>query len=508
MSTQILSQTQLIEESLKNNLASLSRDGALIVNTGAHTGRAAKNRFVSKNPISQQTIAWGSANVAIEQNAFDTIFAKTKAKLEASPKSTYQYHGFVGAFPITVRSLSPWHIAFAENMFRTQIIPEFKNLAGNNPTPIEIIHDPYGKVSETGIKLESETLIALDVTTKKVVIIGTAYAGEIKKSAFSLCNYLLPELGIMPMHSSANCLEDGSNSSVLFGLSGTGKTTLSATADRWLIGDDEIVWSPQGLSNLEGGCYAKLIDLDPSKEPEIYSATNKFGSILENVGFDPETRVVNFSDRTRAENTRGSYPLTSLKKVFNQNKQAEAPRTIVFLTADAFGAMPAVARLNPWQAQYYFVSGYTAKVAGTEIGVKEPQAAFSTCFGAPFMPRSSQTYASLLANFIEKNNTSVWILNTGWMAGGYGKGERFPISVSRGILTAIQNGELAKQKVIKHPKFGFEVPTNCPGLDAKFLDVSDTTASEGLVQKFKKNFETFALQMDNRVRDLGGPGIY
>ncbi len=508
MSAQILSKTQLLEESLKNNLGQLSSEGALIVNTGAHTGRAAKNRFVAKNPTSTQTIAWGSANVAIEQNAFETVFNKTKAKLEASTKSTYQYHGYVGAFPITVRSFSPWHIAFAENMFRSQIIPEFKNIQSANSTPIEVIHDPYGKVSDCGVKLESgDTLIALDVVSRKVVIVGTAYAGEIKKSAFSLCNYLLPELGIMPMHSSANCLEDGSNSSVLFGLSGTGKTTLSATPDRWLIGDDEIVWSEQGLSNLEGGCYAKLIDLDPSKEPEIYSAVNKFGSIMENVGFDSETRLVNFADKSRTENTRGSYPLSSLRKVFNQSKQAEAPKTIVFLTADAFGAMPAVARLNPWQAQYYFVSGYTAKVAGTEIGVKEPQAAFSTCFGAPFMPRSSQTYASLLAKLIEKNNTSVWILNTGWMSGGYGKGDRFPIAVSRGILSAIQSGALAQQKVIKHPKFGFEVPTSCPGLDSKFLDVSDTSASDGLVQKFKKNFETFASQMDNRVRDLGGPGV-
>jgi phosphoenolpyruvate carboxykinase (ATP) len=505
VSSKFLSQPLLIEESVKNNLGSFSETGALIVNTGAHTGRAAKNRFVAKNSTSEKTVSWGSANVAIAQTTFETIFQKTKAKLEASSKSTYQYRGFVGAFPITVHSFSPWHIAFAANMFREEIIPEFKNINQVNSQPIEVVHDPYGKVSESGIKLESETLIALDVVSKKVVIVGTAYAGEIKKSAFSLCNYLLPELGIMPMHSSANCLEDGSNSSVLFGLSGTGKTTLSATADRWLIGDDEIVWSEQGLSNLEGGCYAKLIDLDPKKEPEIFSAVNKFGSIMENVGFDLESRTVQFADRSRTENTRGSYPLSSLTKVFNQNKQAEAPKTIVFLTADAFGAMPAVARLNPWQAQYYFVSGYTAKVAGTEIGVKEPQAAFSTCFGAPFMPRSSQTYASLLAKLIEKNNTSVWILNTGWMSGGYGKGERFPIAVSRGILSAIQSGELAKQKVVKHPKFGFEVPTSCPGLDSKFLDVSDTQASEGLVQKFKKNFETFASQMDSRVAELGGP---
>lgn len=501
------SKTLLIEETIKSGKGLLSSEGALIVNTGTHTGRAAKSRFIVKRPETQNEIAWGSVNVEIDLATFDKLFLGVSQKLESNSAPSYSWKGFVGAFPISVKSTSAWHLAFAENMFREERVENLKNLAAGSQKEIQIAHAPYAKVSDFGVSWKEETLIALDPFTRRVVIVGTAYAGEIKKSAFTLCNYIFPELGIMPMHASANCNEDGSNSSVLFGLSGTGKTTLSATGDRWLIGDDEIVWSPSGLSNLEGGCYAKLIDLSHEKEPEIFSAVNRFGSIMENVGFNPETRVVDFSDKTRTENTRGSYSLEALGKVFNQRREAEAPKTIVFLTADAFGAMPSVARLNPWQAQYYFVSGYTAKVAGTELGVKEPQAAFSTCFGAPFMPRKSATYASLLSSLVEKNNTSVWILNTGWMNGGYGKGERYPIAVSRKLLSAIQSGELAKQKTVKHSKFGFEVPTACPGLDSKFLECQETESSKGLAQKFRTNFESFAKDMDPQVVSLGGPSL-
>jgi len=309
------------------------------------------------------------------------------------------------------------------------------------------------------------------------------------------------------MHSSANCLEDGSNSCVLFGLSGTGKTTLSASHERYLIGDDEIVWSHTGISNLEGSCYAKLIDLSLESEPEIFRAVYQFGSIMKNVGYDPRTGLVDFSDRTKTENTRGSYSLEALSKVFPMNKEAEAPRSIVFLTADAFGVMPAVARLDEWQAQYYFVSGYTAKVAGTELGVKEPQAAFSTCFGAPFMPRPSSVYAGLLAEFAKKSGAQFWLLNTGWMSGGYGKSQRYPLKVSRQILAAIQSGELAKQKTKKHFVFNFEVPAHCPNIGSQYLEFDDLPGAKILAEKFHRNMEIFSAHMEASCLQNGGPSL-
>ncbi|MDB5037927.1 MAG: phosphoenolpyruvate carboxykinase [Bacteriovoracaceae bacterium] len=494
----------MIEETLKLAQGSLSREGALLVETGKFTGRAVKERFIPDRAEIHNTIAWNTANQAISPEFAVEFFSKLEKKLGSL--KTYESNAFVASFPIQVKSTSAWHIAFCENMFRRKAGPVGLSKDHSAVKQIKIFHDPYGKLSDLGLKHTSETIIILDPLEMKVGIVGTAYAGEIKKAAFTLCNYAFPEVGVLPMHASANCLEDGSQSCVLFGLSGTGKTTLSASADRFLIGDDEIIWSDNGLSNLEGGCYAKLIDLTLEREPEIYRAVNRSGAIMENVYYDKATRVPDFSNRSLTENSRGSYPIEFIQKIYRQSAEAHAPKTIVFLMADAFGVMPAVAKLDAWQTQYYFISGYTAKVAGTELGVKEPQAAFSTCFGAPFMPRHSAEYAELLAQNVKKSGASVWLLNTGWTQGGYGKGERFPLAVSRRILSAIQSGELAKQPTQKHPVFGFEVPKACAGVDPKYLTIPGGEGVSTLSQKFKANSEQFKSKLDSRILDLGGPG--
>lgn len=492
---------QMIEEALKLGQGVLSSEGAFVAETGKFTGRAVDARFVVDRPEIHDSIDWNKVNKPLDAAFADSYFSGLQKRLAS--KKTYVYKGFVGFFPIEVTTCSAWHAAFACNMFRS--IPSA--VAGSsqlNVPTIKIWHDPSAKVSDFGLNFASETLIAVDPAKLQVAIVGTGYAGEIKKSAFTLCNYKAPEFGIFPMHASANCLDDGQNTSVMFGLSGTGKTTLSADPKRALIGDDEILWSNSGISNLEGGCYAKLIDLDPEKEPDIFHAVNRFGAIQENVVIEPETRRADFASRAKTENTRGSYPLTFLNRVFKQNVEASTAKSIVFLTADAFGAMPAVAKLTPTQAQYYFLSGYTAKVAGTELGVKEPQATFSACFGAPFMPRRPVEYAKLLKQMSEKSGAHVWILNTGWMKGGYGKAKRFPIPVSRTLLTAIQTGEIEKAPRQKHPIFGFEVPTSCPGIAAEFLEVPTGPEVQALADRFIKNAQAWA-NVDREIIEQGGP---
>jgi phosphoenolpyruvate carboxykinase (ATP) len=494
---------KMIEETLKRGLGSLSSSGALIVNTGKFTGRATKEKYFVDRPEVSHQIDWSPTNQPLSLETSKEIFSRLERKIQGT--QNYQMKGFVGTFGIQVTSLSPWHIAFAENMFRAEAARTAAGHSAYNGRNIQVLHDPYGRVSDLGVKHPHETLILLDAHDLKIAIIGTAYAGEIKKGAFTLCNFELPETGVLPMHASANCLSDGSNSCVLFGLSGTGKTTLSASSDRALIGDDEIIWTTTGMSNLEGGCYAKLIDLSAEKEPEIYRAVNQFGSIMENVGYDESTRIVDFTDVKKTENTRASYCMNSLGSVFQQEQEAKPASTIIFLTADAFGAMPAVAKLDEWQTQYHFISGYTAKVAGTEIGVKEPTAAFSACFGAPFMPRHASVYAKLLMEYAKRHGSQVWLVNTGWTKGGYGKGERFPIKVSRTIISAIQNGTLQNHPRVKHPVFGFEVPTECPGVDAEYLKIPTGEGVTELARKFVTNMARFADRMDHRVTSLGGP---
>ncbi|MCB0417799.1 MAG: phosphoenolpyruvate carboxykinase (ATP) [Bdellovibrionaceae bacterium] len=495
--------TELIEEAIVKKMGVLTDTGALVVDTGKHTGRAAQCRYIVQHPELAETIDWGNVNRPISPGMAQRLKGYVLGRFET--QKVYTFQGYVAGFPVEVRSLSPWHTAFASNMFRPEAIHSLKGLSDKK---VQVFHDPYGKASEIGEGFDSDTYIVLDPVAMTSVIVGTAYAGEIKKSAFALCNYALPQMGVLPMHASANCLEDGSNSCVLFGLSGTGKTTLSAAMDRSLIGDDEIVWTPQGLSNMEGGCYAKLIDLDAEKEPQIYRATNQFGAILENVSFKKGTRQIDYADRSKTENTRGSYPLEAIDNVFDQGRDSSPPKSIVFLEADAFGAMPAVAKLNSYQARFYFISGYTAKVAGTEMGVKEPSATFSACFGAPFMPRHPAVYGDLLAKLAEQHGCEVWLLNTGWTHGDFKTGERFPIPVTRKILSAIQSGELGKQPTVKHPVFGFEVPTSCPGVESKWLEIPNGDAPANLARTFHDNIRKHADAMDPEVIEKGGPTVH
>tara|TARA_B100000749_G_scaffold280455_1_gene276646 strand:+ start:83593 stop:85098 length:1506 start_codon:yes stop_codon:yes gene_type:complete len=493
-----------IQQAIDLNVGELSKEGALLVKTGASTGRSTKERFVVKHPEIEQDINWGSVNQPVTPEFGETFFSRLEEKL--SHQKLYIKEAFVGCFRVRVRSTSPWHIAFAENMFRETVVEQLKTQVPDDVL-IDILHDPYGQVSELRIEHPYQKAIVLDAKKLKVGIVGTAYAGEIKKSAFTLCNFLFPKYGIFPMHASANCKEDGSAASVLFGLSGTGKTTLSADPKRYLVGDDEIVWSKSGISNLEGGCYAKLINLSKDAEPDIYRAANKPGSILENVVFDRESKEVDFFDGSITENTRGSYSIESLDKVFDQNKEASRPNSVVFLTADAFGALPALARLDEWQARYHFISGYTAKVAGTEIGVTEPEATFSACFGAPFMPRSPKVYAELLANYIREYNVPVWLLNTGWTGGGYGEGERFPISVSRSLLESIQSGDLENVEMERHPIFGFSVPKMIDGIDQKYLTIPNNEAVLELARRFQANAQSLGDCLTDEIKDRGGPII-
>jgi phosphoenolpyruvate carboxykinase (ATP) len=493
----------MIEEAIRLGLGKLSADGALMVDTGIFTGRAAKFRYIVRRPEVENTIDWGSVNKPMDLNFSQKFFKAIEENVTKS--KNYSMSGFVGCFPITVTSKSPQHILFAENMFREAVIKDIANDIQIDK-PIEVFHCPYDSVSDLGLDHSQETLIVLDLVDKKIGIVGTAYAGEIKKSAFSVCNYLMPDVGIFPMHSSANCAPDGTNACVLFGLSGTGKTTLSADNTRAIIGDDEIIWSDRGLSNLEGGCYAKLIDLTREKEPEIFDASNRYGSMLENVVYDSSKRTVDFSDNAKTENTRGSYDIDALENVFDQMKESSQPKTIVFLTADAFGALPAVSKLDFNQTQYHFMSGYTAKVAGTELGVTEPSATFSACFGAPFMPRHPSVYAELLAKKAKENNATVWLLNTGWV-NGYASGERFPINISRQILSMIQNGELEKQPTVEHPVFGFQIPTSCPNVDPKWLKMPTGPVVNDLAQKFIANFQSMSSAVSTDVLEKGGPRV-
>ena len=494
--------TRLIEESILNKTGHLSNSGALTVRSGRYTGRAVKERYFVERVETKDKINWGKVNQPISLEFSDQLFKNLEAKLTTS--KNYVFKGSVAGRNLEVISTSPSHIAFCENMFRSTEIPPFlKGLA--NYKEVTILHDPWGKVSDLGLTFPSETLIVLDPIEMKIGIIGSGYSGEIKKSAFSLSNYSFPDLDVLPLHASANCLPDGSDTCLLFGLSATGKTTLSASSERLLIGDDEIIWTKQGVSNLEGGCYAKLIDLTEEREPEIYRAVNRFGSILENVSLNQETGEVDFASRFITENTRGSYSLETYGRAYRQDVEAEGPKTIVFLTADALGALPAVAKLDSWQAQYHFLSGYTSKLGGTEMGIRHPTAVFSPCFGEPFMPRHPSVYAQMLEQFASRCETQIWLLNTGWTNGGYGQGERMPLQVSRRILEQIQAGILEKSPKTKHPIFGFQVPTVCDGVDPKFLRIPSGPQVSNLANEFTKNAARFSANVDPQVIKRGAP---
>ena len=497
----------LIEMAVARHEGLLSKDGAFVVETGTHTGRSANDKFIVRDQVTEDVI-WWDKNKSITPAQFTAIKADFQAAL-ADRKTLFVQDLFGGSQPehrVKVRVITEfaWHSLFIRTLL---VRPEAAVLADFLPE-YTIIDLPSFKADPGRHGCRSETIVAVDFEGKTILIGGTAYAGEMKKSVFSILNYLLPLKGVMPMHCSANIGPDG-DTAVFFGLSGTGKTTLSADASRTLIGDDEHGWSDTAVFNFEGGCYAKMIRLSPDAEPEIYATTKRFGTVLENVVIDPETRQIDLDDNSLAENSRGSYPIEFIPNASADNL-GPVPKNIIMLTADAFGILPPISKLTPDQAMYHFLSGYTARVAGTEIGVTEPDATFSTCFGAPFMPRHPSVYGNLLKERIAKGGVDVWLVNTGWTGGGAGTGgagTRMPIKATRALLNAALDGSLKAGQFRTDPNFGFQVPVAVAGVDAKILNPRDTWAdgtaydakAKALVGMFIANFAQFADHVDAGV---------
>ena len=497
----------LVEHAVRNGEGVLSKDGPLVVETGKHTGRSAKDKFIVRDGVTENTVWWGKTNVSMTPEQFAALKADFMAAL-AEKKTLYVADLFGGSqvdHRVNVRVINEfaWHNLFIKTLL---VRPEAQELAEFVPE-YTIIDLPSFRADPARHGCRTETVIAVNFTEKLILIGGTAYAGEMKKSVFGILNYLLPAKGVMPMHCSANIGADG-KTAVFFGLSGTGKTTLSADASRTLIGDDEHGWSDTAVFNFEGGCYAKMIRLSAEAEPEIFATTKRFGTVLENVVIDPATREIDLDDNSLAENSRGSYPIDFIPNASKDNL-GPVPANLIFLTADAYGVLPPIARLTPDQAMYHFLSGYTARVAGTEIGVTEPEATFSTCFGAPFMPRHPSVYGNLLKERIAKGGVKCWLVNTGW-SGGKATMEgikRMPIKATRALLNAALDGSLNDAEFTKDPNFGFEVPVAVAGVDSKLLDPRgawadaaeyDKTARD-LVGKFIENFAQFADHVDASV---------
>ncbi|MCF6195415.1 MAG: phosphoenolpyruvate carboxykinase [Emcibacter sp.] len=499
----------LYEHSIKQGSGIVGKGGALVVETGVHTGRSANDKFMVMEDSSKDNIWWGKVNASISEENFDKIHSQILAYF--SERALYVqdlYGGTDPAYRINVRTISPspWHSLFIRNLLVRPDVAELTDFAPE----FTILHAPEFKVNPKEVGTNSETVITINLAKKLVLIAGTSYAGEMKKSVFSILNYLLPEKGIMPMHCSANIGKDG-DTAIFFGLSGTGKTTLSADPERRLIGDDEHGWSDTSVFNFEGGCYAKVIRLSQEAEPEIYATTGMFGTVLENVVIDPDTRELDLDDGSKAENTRAAYPITSIPNT-TEGGVGSHPKNIIMLTADAFGVMPPIARLTPEQAMYHFLSGYTAKVAGTEKGLgKEPVAAFSTCFGAPFMPRHPSVYGNLLREKIAKHEVTCWLVNTGWTGGVYGVGHRMPIKYTRALLHGALDGTLNDVDFRIDPNFGFEIPTSCPGVDPAVLDPRGTWENAAdydqkaahLVDLFRENFTEYEAHVDDKVKAAG-----
>ena len=503
----------LVEHAIARGEGRLAADGPLVVATGKHTGRSAQDKFIVRDAETENSIWWGKVNKPMDPAHFAALKADFLAELGARETLFVQdlYGGSQPEHRVKVRVINElaWHSMFIRTML---VRPEDSELADFVPE-YTIIDLPSFRADPAKHGTRSETVIAVNFTEKLILIGGTAYAGEMKKSVFGLLNYLLPLDGIMPMHCSANIGPDG-DTAVFFGLSGTGKTTLSADASRTLIGDDEHGWSDTAVFNFEGGCYAKMIRLSPEAEPEIYATTKRFGTVLENVVMDEVTRTLDLDDASLAENSRGSYPIDFIPNTSDHNL-GPVPKNIIFLTADAYGVLPPIAKLTPEQAMYHFLSGYTARVAGTEIGVTEPEATFSTCFGAPFMPRHPSVYGNLLKARIAKGGVNCWLVNTGWSGGmatmpGI---KRMPIKVTRALLNAALDGSLNSAEFRTDPNFGFKVPVEVAGVDAKMLDPRaawankaeyDATAA-GLVDQFVENFADFAEHVDEGVRQAA-PG--
>ena len=487
-----LTQDQWRDEELNRKEGRLSSNGTVIINTGIYTGRSPKDRFIVKNKETENLIDWGDVNLSLSEESFEILEEAVKKEMEG--KDLFVFDGYAGAdkryrLPLRVVTMMAWQGHFSHNMFirptkneLEEFEPEFTILNASS-TNIE-------NWKELG--LNSKVFVILNLGKKMAIIGGTEYGGEIKKSIFSALNFYLPLEGVMPMHCSAN-IGKNEDSALFFGLSGTGKTTLSTDPNRRLIGDDEHGWSDSGIFNFEGGCYAKTIRLDPSKEPDIFNAI-KPGALLENVITD-DNDVVDYNDGTITENTRVSYPIDYIKNI-EPTKQGGHPQNVIFLTCDAFGVLPPISKLTPEMAMYHFLSGYTAKVAGTERGITEPVATFSTCFGAPFMPQYPTTYAELLGKKLKTHNAQAWLVNTGWSGGAYGTGERIDLPVTRRMLTAILNGELEKSNFKPDLNFKMLIPEHVPGVDSNILNPRNTWSdkeaydkkAEELINLFKENF--------------------
>ncbi|MGN6279262.1 MAG: phosphoenolpyruvate carboxykinase [Sphingomonas sp.] len=496
----------LVEAAIERGEGRLAADGPLVVETGPHTGRSAQDKFTVRDAETESSVWWGKSNKPMSPAHFAALKADFLAALADKDELFVQdlYGGSQPGHRVRVRVVTQfaWHSLFIRTML---VRPEAADLPGFAPD-YTIIDLPSFRADPERHGCRSETVIAVNFTEKLILIGGTRYAGEMKKSVFGVLNYLLPPTGVMPMHCSANIGPDG-DTAVFFGLSGTGKTTLSADPARTLIGDDEHGWSDDAVFNFEGGCYAKMIRLSAEAEPEIYATTKMFGTVLENVVMDDDTRALDLHDNRLAENSRGAYPIDFIPNA-SAEKMGPVPKNVVMLTADAFGVLPPIAKLTPEQAMYHFLSGYTAKVAGTEIGVTEPEATFSTCFGAPFMPRHPSVYGNLLKQRIAKGGVDCWLVNTGWTGGKYGTGSRMPIKATRALLNAALDGSLNDAEFRTDPNFGFKVPVSVPGVDRAILDPRQTWADKAaydemaakLVDLFVENFAQFEEAVDEGVR--------
>ncbi len=502
--------SELMERAVRRGEGALTAHGALCVATGQHTGRSASDKFVLRSPDNEDKVWWDN-NKPLGQDAFDRLHADMVDHARGMDLCAQDLYG--GADPdhrIAVRVFTEyaWHALFIRHML---IRPERDALSSFVPQ-MTIVDLPGFRADPVRHGCRSETVIACDFERGIVLIGGTSYAGEMKKSVFTALNYALPEKGVMPMHCSANVADDG-RSALFFGLSGTGKTTLSADPVRTLIGDDEHGWGADGIFNFEGGCYAKTIRLSREAEPQIFAATERFATVLENVVLDSDTRLPDFDDGSLTENARAAYPIDAIANASTTGR-AGHPAAVVMLTCDAFGVMPPIARLDASQAMYHFLSGYTAKVAGTEKGVTEPQATFSTCFGAPFMPRHPSVYGNLLRRLIAEHGVQCWLVNTGWTGGAYGEGERMPIAATRALLAAALDGDLASAPMRRDAVFGFDVPEAIAGVDPAILDPratwSDTAAYDRqaakLARMFNDNFDQYVSHVDAPVRDAA-PGL-
>jgi phosphoenolpyruvate carboxykinase (ATP) len=502
----------LIEAAIRRGEGNLAERGPFVAITAPHTGRSPNDKFVVKEPGSEKDVDWGKVNQRLAEDKFDALVADVRAYLNERDELFVQdlYCGADPRFRLSVRYVSPsaWHMAFVRNMF---IRPEATELPTFDPN-FTVLHAPEFEADPARHGTRTGTFIVLHLGRRMILIGGTRYAGELKKSMFTVMNYYLPKQGILSMHCSANTGARG-DTSLFFGLSGTGKTTLSADPERSLIGDDEHGWSGDGVFNFEGGCYAKVINLSPKTEPDIYRTTQMFGTILENVVLDPLTRTVKFEDQSITENTRASYPIHYIRK-HEASGRGGHPQNIVFLTADAFGVLPPIAKLSREQAMYYFLSGYTAKVAGTERGVTEPQATFSSCFGAVFLVWHPWKYAEMLGRLIDEHRPRVWLLNTGWSGGPFGVGKRIKLPYTRAMVRAALEGKLDGVKTETDAVFGLAVPTEIPDVPGDVLRPRDTwpdpQAYDGqaarLAEMFRKNFEKFGALVSDAVKAAGPRG--